>query len=188
MILTGYCRLGKDAELRYTQGDNSTAVSNLWLAFNYGRRDGDGNRPTQWVEAALWGQRAESLNEYLLKGQGLSVVLEDVHIETYDRNEGGQGSKMVGRIVMIEFAGSNPNTQGGGQQQGQQQQRQGNGQQQQRGQQGSTRGNGNGQQRQQQGAAGGRNSYSDAKNGNGRQQQRAPAGGGFDEMDDDVPF
>ncbi len=170
MILSGFCRLGKDAELRYTSGDNSTAVTNLALAFNYGRRDGDGNRPTQWVDAALFGPRAESLVEYLLKGQGLDVVIEDVHIETYDGNN-GTGYKLVGRVVMIDFAGSNPNTQGGGQQQqrgngggnGEQRtqqqgtQQRGNGGTQQRTQgNGNARGQQQGQQRGQQGS--GRNS------------------------------
>ena len=175
MILTGYCRLGKDAELRYTQGDNPTAVANLALAFNYGRKGEDGKRPTQWVDASLWGQRAETLAEYLLKATGLSVVLEDVHIETYQRNGGGEGSKLVGRVVLIEFAGSPP------QQEQPQQQRQGNNgrtqQQRPAQQQRAAQGQGNN----------GRNSYSDAKNGSGRQQSYG-GGGGFNEMDDDIPF
>ncbi len=100
MILTGYARIGEDAQLRYTP--DGTAVANLSLAFNYGRRDDDGKRPTQWVDASLWGQRAESLIDYLVKGQGLDVVLEDPHIETYQRREGGEGFKLVARVLMLD--------------------------------------------------------------------------------------
>lgn len=118
--LFGFARLGRDAELRHTtQGD---PVAGLALAFNYGKKGADGNRPTQWVEASLWGPRAEALIDYLVKGTGLSVTVDDVHIETYEKNGGaGQGVKLVGRVSNLEFAGG-----------GQQQERQAAPQQQQR--------------------------------------------------------
>ena len=102
MILTALARLGRDAELRFTpKGD---AVCELALAVNYGRKGDDGNRPTQWISASLWGQRAEALAPHLSKGKLLYVVIEEPHIETYE-GKNGAGSKMVGRIVSLEFAG-----------------------------------------------------------------------------------
>lgn len=115
MHLIGLARLGRDAELRHL-GDG-TPVANLALAFNHGKKDGEGNRPTQWIDATLWGDRAERLQQYLVKGQQLQVHLSDPHIETYQKNDGGTGFKLVARVDVIEFAGSAP-------QQGQQQQRQ----------------------------------------------------------------
>ena len=110
MILTALARLGRDAELRFTpKGD---AVCELALAVNYGRKGDDGNRPTQWISASLWGQRAEALAPHLSKGKLLYVVIEEPHIETYE-GKNGAGSKMVGRVVSLEFAG------GGQQQEGQ---------------------------------------------------------------------
>ena len=53
MILTGLARIGKDAELRYTASNEP--VANISLAFNYGRKGDDGKRPTQWIEASMWG-------------------------------------------------------------------------------------------------------------------------------------
>ena len=103
MILTGLGRLGGDCEVRYLQ--DGTAVANLSLAFNYGKKDNDGKRPTQWVSASLWGDRAEKLREYLQKGTLISVVLDDVHVETYDRKDGGTGTTLRGRINVLEFAG-----------------------------------------------------------------------------------
>ena len=103
MILTGICRLGRDAEIRYTP-DNK-AVANLSLAYNHGKKDADGKRETQWISASLWGERAEKLVQYLTKGTLLSVVLNEVHIETYDRKDGGTGTNLKGMVSHLEFAG-----------------------------------------------------------------------------------
>ena len=94
----GLARLGRDAELRTTRQGESVAT--LALAFSYGRKGSDGNRPTQWVDAALWGKRAEALAPYLTKGGLVSVVLEDVHIETFD-GKNGPGHKLAARVVDV---------------------------------------------------------------------------------------
>jgi len=100
MKLIGIARIGKDAELRYTP--SGKAVANLSLAYNYGQKGQDGNRPTQWVEATLWDKQAERLATYLLKGAVFNVICRDVHIETYE-GKNGTGSKLVGTIADIEF-------------------------------------------------------------------------------------
>ena len=100
MKLIGIARIGKDAELRYTPGGK--AVANISLAYNYGQKGQDGNRPTQWVEASLWDKQAERLAPYLLKGAVFNVICRDVHIETYE-GKNGTGSKLVGTIADIEF-------------------------------------------------------------------------------------
>lgn len=101
--LIGLARLGRDAEQRYTAGGD--AVANLALAFNYGKKQ-DGKQPTQWVDASLWGKRAEALSQYLTKGTAIVVTLSDVHVEEFQRKDGGQGSKLVARVDDLEFAGS----------------------------------------------------------------------------------
>lgn len=99
--LIGLFTLGRDAELRTTaQGDQ---VASLALAYNYGRKGQDGKTPSQWVDAALWGERATKLAEYLTKGSQFYMQLDDLHIETYDKRDGGQGFKLVGRVGQIEF-------------------------------------------------------------------------------------
>lgn len=103
MQLIGLARLGHDASLRYTA--DGKPVANLSLAFNYGLRDQQGNRPTQWIEASLWGDRAEKLKDYLTKGTLIMVSLDDPHIESYDKRDGTQGVKMVARVNAIEFTG-----------------------------------------------------------------------------------
>jgi single-strand DNA-binding protein len=112
MKLIGLVRLGRDAETRYTStGD---AVCGFSAAFNYGRKGDDGKQPSQWVEFSLWGQRAERLSEYLLKGTQLFVVASDVHVETYEKRDGGSGVKLVARVDDLQFAGSKAD--GGGEQ------------------------------------------------------------------------
>ena len=86
--LIGPFPLGRDAELRSTaQGEQ---VASLALACQYGRKV-DGKRPTQWVDGALWGERAAKLAEYLTKGSEFYMQLEDVHVETYDKRDGTHG-------------------------------------------------------------------------------------------------
>lgn len=103
MILTGLATLGRDAEVRYLP--DGKAVANLALATNWGKKGAEGHRATQWVDASLWGERAEKLAQYLLKGTKVVVVLEEPHIETYQK-EGQNVPKLVARVSSIEFAGS----------------------------------------------------------------------------------
>lgn len=175
MILTGFARLGKDAETRYTQSGD--AVTNLALAFNYGPKDQEGKRATQWVDASMWGDRGVKLAEYLLKGQGVDVTLRDVHIETYQRNGGGEGSKLVGTIVLIDFAGSAPQGNQQGQQQGYQRQSQ-NAQHQ--------HGNRNAQNQQTPGQRA--RTQQQGQQGGQQQRRQQPQSSGFEDMDDDIPF
>ena len=101
MISFGLARIGRDFEVRYTpKGD---AVGSLNLAFS---RRSNGEKLTQWVDASLWGKRAESLAPYLKKGGLVSVTLEDTHIETY-QSANGEGHKLAARIIEIELAGGN---------------------------------------------------------------------------------
>jgi single-strand DNA-binding protein len=106
MILSGLARLGRDAVVRNTP--DGTAVANLALAYNYGKKDADGKRPTQWVDASLWGERATKLAQYLTKGTQISVALEDVCGHTYKKSDGTSGFSIKGRVMSLEFAASKP--------------------------------------------------------------------------------
>lgn len=102
MQLIGLARLGRDAELRHTQGGD--AVCSLSLAFNYGRKPQGGDKPTQWVDGTLWGKQAEAMVQYLLKGKLVCVTIDEPHIETFE-GRNGPGHKLTGRISSLEFAG-----------------------------------------------------------------------------------
>lgn len=156
LTMTAVGRIGRDAELRRTGAGDP--VCNVVIGCNYGKRD---DNTTQWVEGTLWGARAEGLAEHLTKGKQVILVLADVHIETYEGNN-GTGHKLIGRVQDLAF-GAEPRNQEGGD--APRQQAQGRGTPPQRQQPQRT----GGQQRQQ------------------PQRAAAPASG-FDDMDDDIPF
>lgn len=103
MQLIGLARLGRDAEAR-TVGDNT--VANLSLAFDYydPKSTAQNKRSTTWIDAALWGKQATSLEQYLLKGTQVCCTVDDLHIESY-QGKNGEGHKLVGKITSIKLAG-----------------------------------------------------------------------------------
>jgi len=92
MKSSGLFRLGRDAEARALP--SGEIVVNLALAFNYGKKGQDGSRPSQWIDASMWGERASKIAPYLLKGNQVVVHLSDLHIETY-QGQNGPGSDDV---------------------------------------------------------------------------------------------
>lgn len=155
MIVNG--RIGRDAELKYTS--DGTAFAGFNVAYNYGRKGDDGNRPSQWVQCTMWGKQAEALCSYLTKGTGVLVTLEDVHINEYQKNDGTTGSALRGRVLKFEFGMNAPKQDGQQTQQPQQQQQRPVQQAQQQ------------QPQQQQ-----------------QQSYQAASQGGYGDMDDDIPF
>lgn len=101
MQLIGLARLGRDAEAS-TVGDN--VVANLSLAFDYYDPKAEKKRSTTWIDAALWGKQATSLEQYLIKGTQVCCTIDDLHMETY-QGRNGEGSKLVGRVTSIKLAG-----------------------------------------------------------------------------------
>lgn len=95
-------RLGVDGQLKHTS--QGTAVTELAIAYNYGRKDADGRRQTQWVRASLWGRQAEALVPYLSKGTGVIATLEDVHIREFTKQDGSNGYSLQGNVIKFEFA------------------------------------------------------------------------------------
>jgi single-strand DNA-binding protein len=61
-------RVGRDAELRRTQGGD--AVCGFTVAVDY--RNGR-DKATNWWRVSLWGKRGEALAPYLLKGVSVTV-------------------------------------------------------------------------------------------------------------------
>ena len=85
VILVG--NLGKDAELRYTQG--GTAVSSFSIATteNWTSKDGEKHEKTEWHRIVVWGKTAESLEPYLKKGKQIFV---DGRLQTRQWEKDGQ--------------------------------------------------------------------------------------------------
>jgi single-strand DNA-binding protein len=101
MIISGVARIGNDPSVRHTPAGDP--VLELSLAFNYGQKGPDGKKPTQWLNASLWGARAEKMAQYLTKGTQVSVTCSDPHINEYKTKDGQSGSNLRARIEVLEF-------------------------------------------------------------------------------------
>ena len=99
--MIGMMRLGRDAELRYTP--NNEPVTNLSLAYAHGKAGQDGKRPTQWIDVTLWGKRAEALTQYLTKGGLHCFTLDELNIQTFQKQDGSTGTKLVARVLDVEL-------------------------------------------------------------------------------------
>ncbi len=70
--------LGKDAELRQTQGGDDV------LGFSVGVKQGWGDKAsTNWFRCSVWGKRAKTLEQYLRKGTKV-VAQGELTIGSYE--------------------------------------------------------------------------------------------------------
>lgn len=112
MKTIGLARLGRDAEIRYTPSGD--AVANLSLAATIFDKAAENNRGTQWIDASIWGKQAEALAQYLVKGSVHCFVLSDIKLEIYQKNGGGEGSKITARVDSVELGPRQDGQQGSG--------------------------------------------------------------------------
>lgn len=80
LVVTGNGRLGKDAELKYT--NNGKAYLNFSVAASTGWGD---KKTTNWIECTIWGQQAERLVQYLVKGKQVAFTGE-MTIDKWESN------------------------------------------------------------------------------------------------------
>lgn len=111
-------RLGRDAEVKYTQkGD---PVASLAMVYDVGFGD---NKQSQWIDGTLWGKRAESLGPYLTKGSQIVVYADDLQLEQFMKKDGNAGAKLKCRVTDLSLI-SGQQSNGGHQQAPQQRQQQ----------------------------------------------------------------
>jgi single-strand DNA-binding protein len=99
--LVGVFRLGQDAALKQTA--TGQTVMELSLVYNYGKKE---DNHSQWINAAMWGDRGNKIAEYMTKGKQIYAVLEEPHVETYQKKDGTYGAKLSARIGYFEFVQS----------------------------------------------------------------------------------
>ena len=113
VILAG--NLGRDPELRYTP--SGQAVANLSVATNEKWRDRDGNNQerTVWWRVSVWGNQAETCNQYL--GKGRQVLIEgrmncddNGNPRTLQRKDGSWGATYEVTAQVVRFLGSRGQT------------------------------------------------------------------------------
>ena len=91
--------LGRDAELRSTPSGQQ--VLNFSVAVNVGFGD---KKKTLWIGCAIWGERAEKLGKYLVKGTAVAVA-GDVDLRTYDTRDGKHGAEITLNVQRVTLLG-----------------------------------------------------------------------------------
>ena len=66
-------RLGKDPEVRYTQGGQAVANFSIATDERWTDKSGEKNERTEWHKIVAWGRQAELAGEYLKKGRQVYV-------------------------------------------------------------------------------------------------------------------
>lgn len=98
--------LGKDAETRYLP--DGTAVAAFSVADSQGK-----DKPTIWWNCSLFGKRAESLSQYLVKGQTVTVSGTVSEREWTDK-DGQKRKSMDIRVADVALQGGKRENSGGG--------------------------------------------------------------------------
>jgi single-strand DNA-binding protein len=89
--------LGRDAEVKYLA--NGDAICNFSVADSQGR-----DKPTMWWNCGLYGKRAESLSQYLVKGQAVTVT-GSVSEREWTSKDGEKRKSMDVRVSEIALQG-----------------------------------------------------------------------------------
>lgn len=90
--------LGKDSELKQMTSSGDY-ICNFSIADSQGR-----DKPTIWWNCTLFGKRAESLSQYLMKGQAVTVIGNVTEREWTDK-EGNKRKSMDVRVNDIALQG-----------------------------------------------------------------------------------
>lgn len=99
-VFTAVGRVGRNAEVRQT--GNGTAVAGFPVAVDVGYGQ---NKSTLWLDAALFGKRAEGgLVQYLVKGQQVAVTGE-IGTREFQKGDGSQGFAVTLRINELDLVG-----------------------------------------------------------------------------------
>jgi len=107
---------GNVGNVRYNTGietaNGPSSVLNFSLAVAKRQKGPDGRRLTLWVDCALWGTRADALQQYISKGTKLAVS-GAVDVDSYQDGNGATIPKLKLNVQELTLQG------GGEQQQGQ---------------------------------------------------------------------
>ncbi len=107
-------RLGRDPEVRYSNGGDPVATFCLATSENWTDKRGEKQDRTEWHNVVIWGKLAEIAKKYLVKG---SQIYVEGRLQTRDwTDRDGQKRKttevIVGYLTMLDKkrdGGANPN-------------------------------------------------------------------------------
>ena len=98
-------RLVRDPELKYL-GEKLTALCTFTLAVDRDFKAPNGDKQTDFLSCKCWGKTAETVKQYLTKGQLLVVTNSRVEVEKWDTPTGEHREKCIIVIEKWEFGES----------------------------------------------------------------------------------
>ena len=111
VILMG--RLTRDPEVRYSQGENSTAIARYTLAVDRRfRRNNDGEQTADFIGCVAFGRQAEFAEKYLRQGTKIAITGR-IQTGSYTNKDGQRVYTTDVVAENVEFAESK-NASGGG--------------------------------------------------------------------------
>ena len=93
-------RLGRDADLKETPSGES--VCNFSVAVDVRK---NGEKTTNWIDAAVWGKRGKALHQYLLKGTPV-VIVGEISVRQYTAKDGTPKAVLTCNVSQITLMGS----------------------------------------------------------------------------------
>lgn len=101
-------RLCRDADIRYTSGDDPKCVANFLLAVDrFGRNGG-----ADFIPVTAWGKTAEVIEKYTSKGKQVAIVGRFTS-DNYEDRDGNRRTKYFVTCERLDLLGG-ATTQGGG--------------------------------------------------------------------------
>lgn len=113
ITLTG--NLGRDFELNYTGGGIAIGKNSLAVRRDFKDKK-TGEYETDWINITVFGQRAETMNQYLGKGSKIGIVGK-LQVNQYQNKEGENRTSYDVIVDSFEFLDSRNGNQQNNQQQ-----------------------------------------------------------------------
>lgn len=104
--ITIFGNLGRDAEQRQV---GSTSLASFPLACKRQKKKDEEKAGTDWFDVTIWGNRS-ALAQHLKKGVPV-VVTGRLEFQTFQKQDGSQGTKLAVNCHDISFAGGSGNGQ-----------------------------------------------------------------------------
>lgn len=107
VILMG--NFGRDPEIKYSTGENASAVARWSLAVSRRFKNAEGNYDTDWINCVAFGKTAEFIEKYFKQGSK-AVVAGRIQTGSYTNKDGNKVYTTDVVVEEIDFAGAKGET------------------------------------------------------------------------------
>ena len=105
-------RLGRDPEVRWSQGEPATCVARFSLGVTRDIKDKDGNYGVDWINCVAFGRQGEFVEKYLKKGSGVEI-LGRIQTGSYTNKDGQKVYTTDVITEKVEFGKGSPKSDAG---------------------------------------------------------------------------